>query len=41
MVPAEAIEAEIAEEFSGRKAKFVPANVAAFRAGFEAGRRPP
>ncbi len=33
VVPPEAVEAEIADEFSGRKAKFVPANVAAFRAG--------
>jgi len=38
-VPAEVIEAEIAEEFSGRKAKFIPANVAAFRSGLELGRK--
>lgn len=37
VVPAAAVETQIAEEFSGRKAKFVPANVAAFRAGLEAG----
>ena len=35
----EAIEAEIAEEFSGRKAKFIPANVAAFRAGLAKGKQ--
>jgi 2-oxoglutarate ferredoxin oxidoreductase subunit gamma len=39
VVPPETIEAEIAEEFSGRKAKFVPANVAAFRAGLAAGKQ--
>ena len=39
VVPPEAIEAEIAEEFSGRKAKFVPANVAAFRAGLAEGKK--
>jgi len=37
VLPTDAIEREIAEEFSGRKAKFVPANVAAFRAGVQAG----
>ena len=30
------MERAIGEEFSGRKAKFVPANVAAFRAGIAA-----
>jgi 2-oxoglutarate ferredoxin oxidoreductase subunit gamma len=35
----EAIEREIAEEFSGPKEKFIPANVAAFRAGVEAGKK--
>ena len=39
VVPPEAIEAEIAEEFSGRKAKFVPANVAAFQAGLAEGKK--
>ena len=39
VVTTEAIEKEIAEEFSGRKAKFVPANVAAFRAGVLAGEK--
>ena len=38
IVPAEAIEEEIANQFSGRKAKFVPANLAAFRSGVEAGK---
>lgn len=37
VVPSEAIEREIEREFEGRKARFVPANVAAFRAGYEAG----
>lgn len=39
VVPLEAVEKEIAEEFSGRKAKFIPANVAAFRAGVAAGEK--
>jgi len=39
VVPPEAVEQEIANEFTGRKAKHVPANVAAFRAGLEAGRK--
>jgi 2-oxoglutarate ferredoxin oxidoreductase subunit gamma len=38
-VPPEAVEEQIAEEFSGRKAKFIPANVAAFRAGLAEGRK--
>ncbi|MFV1959685.1 MAG: 2-oxoacid:acceptor oxidoreductase family protein [Planctomycetota bacterium] len=39
VVPEETIESEIAEEFSGSKEKFVPANVAALRAGLEAVRK--
>jgi 2-oxoglutarate ferredoxin oxidoreductase subunit gamma len=39
VVPLQAIETEIEHEFSGRKAKFVPANVAAFRAGVAAGEK--
>lgn len=39
VVEPEAVEAEITEEFSGRKAKFVPANVAAFRAGLVEGKK--
>lgn len=39
IVPGAAIEREIEREFAGRKAKFIPANIAAFRAGFEAGRQ--
>ncbi len=38
VVPPEAIERSIAEEFEGGKEKFVPANVEAFRKGLEAGR---
>jgi 2-oxoglutarate ferredoxin oxidoreductase subunit gamma len=38
LLPAEAIEDAIAQEFSGDKARFVPASVAAFRAGVELGR---
>ena len=38
-VKPEAVETEIANEFTGRKARFVPANVAAFRAGYEAGQK--
>ena len=36
-VPAEAVEQAIAEEFTGAKAKFVPGNIAAFRAGVAEG----
>lgn len=39
VVPAEAVERAIAEEFSGDKVKFVAPSIAAFRAGLEAGRR--
>ena len=39
VVEAATIEAEIADEFAGDKAKHVPANVAAFRAGLAAGRQ--
>jgi 2-oxoglutarate ferredoxin oxidoreductase subunit gamma len=37
-VPPAPIEAAIEREFTGRKARFAPDNVAAFRAGLEAGR---
>ena len=37
-VPAASIEKAIADEFTGKKARFVPQNVAAFRAGVEIGR---
>jgi len=39
VVPVEAVEKAIAAEFAGRKAKFVPANVNAFRAGLAEGRK--
>jgi len=39
VVPADVVEAEISEEFSGRKAKFIPANVAAFQAGLAEGKQ--
>lgn len=39
VVPADAIERAITEEFSGDKAKFAPASIAAFRAGVEVGRQ--
>lgn len=39
VVTASTVEREIEREFTGRKAKFVPANIGAFRAGLEAGRR--
>jgi 2-oxoglutarate ferredoxin oxidoreductase subunit gamma len=39
VVPAEAIERSIEQEFTGRKAKFVPTNLVAFRAGFKEGRK--
>ena len=38
VVPAEAIEHAIQEEFTGSKSKYVPANQAAFRAGLAKGR---
>jgi 2-oxoglutarate ferredoxin oxidoreductase subunit gamma len=38
VVPAEAIERAIEEEFTGDKAKFVASSIAAFHAGFAAGR---
>ena len=37
-VPAKALEKAIEDEFTGRKAKFVPTNIAAFRAGLALGR---
>ena len=37
LVPAEAIERAIGEEFAGDKAKFVAPSIAAFRAGYDAG----
>ena len=39
VVPAEVVEAEIENEFTGRKAKFAPANIAAFRAGLAEGQK--
>ena len=39
VVPLAAIEAAIADEFEGAKAKFVPANLVALRAGYEAGQK--
>lgn len=39
VVPADAIERAITEEFDGSKVKFVASSIAAFRAGFEAGRQ--
>jgi len=41
IVEPDSIEREIANEFTGGKAKHVPSNVAAFRAGLEAGRPQP
>ena len=41
IVEAASIEREIESEFSGEKARHIPANVAAFRAGLEAGRPEP
>ena len=38
VVPAEAIEHAIEEEFAGGKAKFIASSIAAFRAGYDAGR---
>jgi len=38
-VPVPVLEQAIASEFSGDKASFVPINLAAFRAGLEAGRK--
>lgn len=38
VVPPDAIARAIAEEFPGDKAKFVPANIAAFQAGYDVGR---
>jgi len=38
VVPPEAIERSIEKEFSGEKAKFVPTNLVAFRAGLKEGR---
>lgn len=37
IVAPDVVEEEITHEFSGRKAKFIPANTAAFRAGLAAG----
>jgi Pyruvate/2-oxoacid:ferredoxin oxidoreductase gamma subunit len=39
VLPAEAIVQEIESEFAGRKARFIPANVAAFEAGLAEGLR--
>ena len=39
IVPAEAVELAIEQEFVGAKAKFVPTNVTAFRAGHKEGRK--
>jgi len=39
VVPAEIVEKEIENEFTGRKAKFAPANIAAFRAGVAEGQK--
>jgi 2-oxoglutarate ferredoxin oxidoreductase subunit gamma len=39
VVPAEALEAALAAEFSGAREKLLPANLAAFRAGLEVGRK--
>jgi len=41
VVPPEAVERAIADEFTGAKERFVPANVAAFRAGLAEGARHP
>jgi len=41
VVPADAIERAIAEEFTGDKTRFVASSIAAFRAGLEAGRHAP
>jgi 2-oxoglutarate ferredoxin oxidoreductase subunit gamma len=38
VIPAELLEQAIEQEFSGRRAEFIPANLAAFRAGLQAGR---
>ena len=37
-VPVETIEKAVRDEFTGKKARFVPLNLAAFRAGVELGR---
>jgi 2-oxoglutarate ferredoxin oxidoreductase subunit gamma len=39
IVPPEVVETEIEHEFTGRKAKFAPANLAAFRAGLAEGQK--
>ena len=39
VVPPEAIEQAIAEEFTGDKAKYIPSSIAAFRAGLKAGQQ--
>jgi len=39
VIPAEAVEQAIGNEFAGDKEKFVPGNVAAFRAGMAEGRK--
>jgi 2-oxoglutarate ferredoxin oxidoreductase subunit gamma len=38
VVPSEAVEQALEEEFSGDRARFIPTNLAAFRAGVERGR---
>ncbi|MHC4129587.1 MAG: 2-oxoacid:acceptor oxidoreductase family protein [Planctomycetota bacterium] len=39
VVPPEVVEKELENKFTGRKAKFAPANIAAFRAGLAAGQK--
>ena len=39
IVPSEAVERAIEQEFEGDRAKFVPTNLVAFRAGLEQGRK--
>ncbi len=41
VVASESVEREIENEFTGRKAKHIPANLAAFHAGLEAGQPEP
>ncbi len=38
VLPVDAVEASLVREFEGRKARFVPANLTAFRSGVELGR---
>jgi 2-oxoglutarate ferredoxin oxidoreductase subunit gamma len=39
VVPAEVVETEIENQFTGRKAEFAPTNIAAFRAGLAEGQK--